>query len=822
MIGFRADAKKTRRRGGLGLRRGIVVSGGTIAVTLLLCPLVCAETELETAVEILKLEDSSTQSPYRPVMSYSFSDADQPITMVAEWMAQIEATSVQITRVRLESIEAGLQVVLETPEGELATPTTTVSGNALIMEIPNAVLALPEGDSFEQFNPAEGIALVQVTNEPGDRVRVAITGADAPPGAQVTATGLTVTLGEAVAGTEGDAIQVVVTGEADEGYNPSSASTATRTDTPLRDIPQSIQVIPQQILEDQQVTRLDDALRNAPGVVRGDVSPRVSGFEATLIRGFAATYLINGLEENTSNTPIFEPATLERLEVLRGPASVLYGQGSTGGIVNLVTKQPLSEPYYSLAAAVGSFDFYRGSLDLSGPLNNSGTVLYRFNTAAQTTESFIDFFDSQRYVLAPVLSWQINDNTSVTFEAEYAQITEPFEQGVPAVGTVLPNPNGDIPRNRYISEPSDTGQYESFRIGYDLQHRFSEKWQLRNAFRFIAYGISRAGVFSTSLEEDGRTLNRGLQNADFEDLIYNLDTYAVGEFSTGSIQHQLVAGVNLFRQDAEVVGFVREAAPLDLFDPVYGQPFGDVTSRFDDRSRTDSLGIYVQDQITLTENLKLLLGGRFDIAYQEQEDRIASTEIDQQDEVFSPRVGVVYQPIPAISLYASYSRSFQPVIGSSFDGSLFEPERGTQYEIGLKADITDRLSTTLAFYNLTRTNIETEDLVNPGFSIQTGEQRSQGIELDVSGEILPGWNILAGYAYTDAEITEDNTFEEGNGISNVPEHAFNMWTTYQIQQGDLEGLGFGLGLFFVGDRPGDLANSFEIPSYLRTACCYFL
>ncbi|ESA35156.1 hypothetical protein N836_13235 [Leptolyngbya sp. Heron Island J] len=733
-----------------------------------------------------------------------------------------QASPTQITDVRLEETDPGLQVVLDIAEGELSAPTTAVSGDALIVEIENAVLL---GDEIEQFEPAAGIAMVQVSALSGDRVQVVITGIDAVPVADVSidAAGLTLSVvpGISQAGETNEPLRIVVTGEEDEGYNPSSASTATRTDTPLRDIPQSIQVIPQQILEDQQVTRLNDALRNAPGVNRGDVSPRLGGFESTLIRGFGANYLINGLEDNLSNTPIFDPATTERIEVLRGPASVLYGQGSTGGIVNLVTKQPLSEPFYSVTAAAGSFDFYRGALDLSGPLNNSGTVLYRFNAAAQTTESFIDFFDSQRYVLAPVLSWQISDNTNITFETEYSQITEPFEQGIPAIGTVLPNPNGDIPRDRYISEPSDTGQYESFRVGYDLQHRFSDNWQLRNAFRFTAYGISRVGVFSTSLEDDGRTLNRGVQDANFEDLIYNLDTYVVGEFATGPIQHQLVAGVNLFRRDAETVGFIREADPLDLFSPVYGRPFGDVTFRFDDRSRTDNLGLYVQDQITLTDNLKLLLGGRFDIAYQEQEDRITSTETDQQDEVFSPRVGIVYQPIPEISLYGSYTRSFQPVTGRSFNGDLFQPERGTQYELGLKADIIDRLSANLVFYDLTRTNVETADLVNPSFSIQTGEQRSRGIELNVAGEILPGWNILAGYAYTDAEITEDNTFEEDNGIANVPENAFNLWTTYQIQQGDLEGLGFGLGLFFVGDRPGDLANSFEIPSYLQTDASVF-
>ncbi|NJM90656.1 MAG: TonB-dependent receptor [Hydrococcus sp. RU_2_2] len=169
----------------------------------------------------------------------------------------------------------------------------------------------------------------------------------------------------------------------------------------------------------------------------------------------------------------------------------------------------------------------------------------------------------------------------------------------------------------------------------------------------------------------------------------------------------------------------------------------------------------------------------------------------------------------------SYSRSFFPQIGTDAEGNVFEPERGTQYEIGVKADINDRLSATLAFYNLTRTNVLTTDPDDERFSVQTGEQRSRGIEFDVSGEILPGWNIVAGYALTDAEITEDNFFEEGNQLAGIPRHTFNLWTTYEIQSGDLQGLGFGLGLFYVDNRQGDLENTFELPSYFRTDAALF-
>ncbi len=234
------------------------------------------------------------------------------------------------------------------------------------------------------------------------------------------------------------------------------------------------------------------------------------------------------------------------------------------------------------------------------------------------------------------------------------------------------------------------------------------------------------------------------------------------------------------------------------------------------------MGIYIQDQITIAENLKLLLGGRFDLFQETSEDRLTDVETSQYDTAFSPRVGIVYQPIPPISLYASYARSFSPTIGIAEGGDTFRPERGTQYEVGIRADITEQLSANLALYDLTRTNVTTPAPDNPVFSVQTGKQRSQGIELDISGEISPGWNIIGGYAYTDARITEDNDPTiEGNQRFSAPEHSFSLWTTYRIQDGNLQGLGFGFGLYYIGERWADNVNTVELPSFLRTDAAIF-
>jgi iron complex outermembrane receptor protein len=290
--------------------------------------------------EFLVLSDElNAQSPLSVAEIPQLSELEQPATTIEDWVAQIEASLVQITGVRVETTEAGLQIVLETAEGrELATPTTQTVGNALIADIPNAVLVLPEGGAFEQFAPAEGIALVSVTNEPGNRVRVAITGTDAPPVAEVTATGLAVTLGEAIVGAEDDAIQVVVTGEQD-GYRVPNASSATRTDTPIRDIPSSIQVVPRQVIEDRGITNVGEALQNTSGTNGSSDAPNLRGFST-----FDSVF-VNGTRRGRLGFDNPTTDNIERIEVLKGPASVLFGQGSPGGIINLVTKEPLSEPY---------------------------------------------------------------------------------------------------------------------------------------------------------------------------------------------------------------------------------------------------------------------------------------------------------------------------------------------------------------------------------------------------------------------------------------------------------------------------------------------
>jgi iron complex outermembrane recepter protein len=755
-------------------------------------------------------------------------ELESTASTVAEWVAQ---SSIQITGIQLNPIGDGLEIVLETT-GELSPVTTSIVGNALIADIPNVVLSLPDGETFEAVNPAEAIALVTISPR-GDGVRVAITGTEAPPALDITtspsAVALMVTPGSIGSERGDDALQIVVTGDADDtGYRVPSAG-VTRIESPLLDTPASVQVVPRQLFEDRAATDLADALRTAVGV--NQFSSSRDNFNNVLVRGFdvSSLFLRNGIPETFFGlTPPRDLSNVERLELLSGPASIVAGQVSPGGTVNVVTRQPLPFPFYEFSASYGRFNKWEGRADLSGPLNSNNTVGYRLNGSYQYSDTLIDAdgVDLQQVAIAPVLSWDISDQTRLSLEGLYLDAQTPQRVGLPAAGTILDNPNGSIPRDQFVGEPSfDGNDRQLFQVGYDLNHRLNDSWSLRHSFRYSYLQAEQREAFVLNLLDDFRTLERLGELFETNINNYQATAFVTGEFETGAIAHTLSTGIDYVFEE-NFLNFQSFAAqPIDLFNPVYtgiGDPLpGEQGSS---RFTNQGWGVYLQDQLSLLDDrLIVLLGGRLDFVNASSDDRQeANSRESQSDTAFSPRVGILFKPAENISLYGSYSRSFQQVTGRSATNDLFRPSRGTQWEVGAKADWLDgRLSTTLALFDLTLSNVLTTDLDNPAFSVQTGEQRSRGVELLTQGEILPNWNIVASYAHTDASITEDNDLPVGNRIANVPRNAASLWTTYTIPNGNLTGLGFGLGLFYVGEREADLANSFQVPSYVRTDAALF-
>lgn len=754
--------------------------------------------------------------------TYPNTDNVQPATSVRDWKAQIEASLVQVTGVQLAETETGLQVVLEA-DGEIASPITQSQGNTLVLDIPNVRLNLADETMAEQLSPVAGIGVVRVTDLPGDQVRVEIVGTDTLPVAEILAQGqnLVVSVDPGAENANDSELDTEVADGSEEEIE--ITVTATRTETESQKVPQSIQVIPQEDIENREINDLTEALEIIPGIVPDN---NTTVFNDVTVRGFGADFRRNGLRVGAANSFGEQTANIERIEVLKGPASVLYGQGSFGGTINLITKKPTDDPFYKVDAAIGNFDLYRGAVDLSGPLNESGTIKYRLNLAAESADSFVDFIDTQRFSVTPVLSFKIGENTDITFEGEYSRLDTNSYSGLPARGTILDNPNGKIPLNRFIGDPErDDQNIEALRIGYDLEHRFRDSWKLRNSFEFGSRSVGNSVLtgFPINLQADGRTLERVFDDIEaFNFYSYLLDTSVVGNFNTGSVEHELLIGFELFRLDSTGDLSFGDMNPIDVFNPDYSNPVFQTTGVFRSERVNQSLGIYLQDKINLLDNLTLLIGGRFDILGTESTNLEANTTDSQTESEFSPRVGIVYEPIPELSLYASYSRSFVPnFFARNVDGEFFEPQRATQFEIGAKAEINDTIAVTLAYFDITVSNLLTEDPNSPSFQVQTGEQNSRGVELFASGEILPGWSIIGGYTYNDARVTEDNTIPEGNRFFNTPRHAFSLSTNYEIQKGNLKGLGFGLGIFFVGDRAGDLQNSFVVPSYTRTDASIF-
>ena len=740
-------------------------------------------------------------------------------------LAQTEPTA--ITDIQLRSTDGTVELWLET-SGDLAPPTTSISGNTLTVEI-DAVLALTTADIFSVTDPAADITNITVT-QINNRVRIDITGQETAPSITPSpnTTGLALTITPesgfvAEANGEDNALRLVVTGENEDDYRVPNASTATRTDTPVLDIPASIQVIPQQVLEDQQVTRLDEALSNVSGVTFGGTFVNTSlNFN---IRGFDAPTLRNGFRDFGGFTGVSPTITnLERVEVLKGPASILYGEVQPGGLINLVTEQPLSEPTYELAARVGNRGVFQPQVDLSGPITPDQRLLYRLNASYFHDDGFTDFDqDIEQTFVAPVLAWQISERTNLTINAEYLNDQQPFETGLVAFGDGVV----DVPFDRIISEPDNFTDSELFRIGYDLKHDFNEQWHIRNAFEYSNRDLQNVSALPLDFDETTGFVTRFPSQQELDTENFSLQTNIVGEFATGSVGHTLLAGVDLNRtEDSEVTGFdFFTPSFLDIFNPVYGLVTIDEDNLplfADNDIQTDRLGIYLQDQIDITDNLILLAGIRYDTVEQETTNNPTDlnpigSETTQNDDAWTPRVGIVYQPADFLSLFASYSQSFTPNPGTTAAGDPLEPEEGEGFEIGIKAELLEGdLLATLAYFDITRQNVATPDPLDPFSSVATGKQRSQGVELDIVGEIMPGWNIIASYAYTDARVTEDNVIPDGNGLFNAPEHSASLWTTYEITSGELQGLGFGAGFNFVGERDGDLDNSFVLDDYFLT------
>lgn len=600
----------------------------------------------------------------------------------------------------------------------------------------------------------------------------------------------------------------------DQTYKVDSSSSATRSEIALKDTPQSVSVVTQKVIEDIGATRLIEALDLAGGVGRANNfgGQGLTGFN---LRGFTSgEFYRNGFPINRGYPNAPDSNTIERIDVLRGPSSSLYGRGDPGGTFNLISKTPKSEQQTTLGAQLNSEGLYRTTVDTTGTIPNAENIGYRLNVIAEGGDSYRDNVESKRYGIAPVIQWQASDATKVTFEADILRNQHPLDRG----------------HTRYLTQKSfnsspetylwETGKYNN-RIYNDnnmtqlrVEHDLGNDWKLNAGVQYLNGKLYGYAVEANGIQNDGETLGR---NYNYRELKWQ-DTDAqinlTGNFQLLGLAHTLVTGLEYENYDYKSY-IIRSSGdigsyPININDPVLGQALPElnrVTTH--DRENLKTTAVFVQDQIDLNERLSALLGLRFEHYEHDYKNLLPNTtNWNTSHDAFIPRLGLVFKARDDLSIYSNAAKSFKPNTGASRNGEGFDPEEGIAYELGFKWQALDNmLSVDSTIFYAEKENVLTIDPIDSAYKVAAGEVRSRGIELNIAGQITPAWKIIGGYAYTDAEVTKDNTLQKGTALANIPKNSFNLLNIYEFQGGALQGLGLGVNQKYIDKRVGQTANS---------------
>ena len=583
---------------------------------------------------------------------------------------------------------------------------------------------------------------------------------------------------------------------------------ATKTDAQPLDLPQSTRTLEADLLRDAGVTNLADALDLASGMSRQ--SDLGGLWDSYAMRGFTgdpnfgSDYMVNGFSSSRGYNGRRDVAGTQSIEILKGPASALYGRGEPGGTVNIVTKKPRFAPQYGIDVALASHGTRRAAADLTGPLSDS--VAYRFNVAHQAGGSFRDLVHTERTYVAPSILWHAGEDTTVSYEIEATRQRTPFDRGVVAVP-------GRVPVSRFLGEPAD-GPVIVQSVGQQLfvQHALGDRWSLQGGASYRDSALAGYSTEASDLAADGRTLRRQRRHRDFAAIDRSARVELLGRLAN----HAVLVGADTYRFDDRRVQLRRNPSAanpyaLDIFAPAYGGVAAPLSLSIDTLEHQRATGLYVQDQLNLTARWKALVGVRHDRYRQTVINHRTAAVNHQRLGAISPRAGLVYQPDATVALYASMARGFRPNSGIGIDNQAFPAEESRADEVGAKLDTPGGLAGTLALYRIRKKNVLTTNPVNTDYSIPAGEVASRGVELDVSGRLRRDLKLSAAYAYTDARVTRgDTTIRTGSRVPNVPRHSANVL----LVAGDAR-MSAGAGLAYVGERFGDVAASsdFRLPGY---------
>lgn len=608
-----------------------------------------------------------------------------------------------------------------------------------------------------------------------------------------------------------------------EGYVAGRSATATKTDTPLIETPASVQVIPRDVIEEQGAQRLKDVYDNASGVQQAGNTLNAQTEVLPIIRGFESPVLLrNGLR--TTQAGAVDLVNVERVEVLKGPASILYGALQPGGVVSYVTKRPQDTASHTVEQQVGSYSHFRTEIDSTGRVTEDGALLYRTSLAYTDSESFRREIEPERLALAPSFLWQ-SDRTELLVDFSYLHEKQQYDTGIPLDASGQPLASD----RTFFGDPDLGGRdIRDYTASYQLRHEISSVWTLRNQLQ-----LHRAEAKNESIRPRGITgaagsesLRLRYQNEDRRDDEVQLVLDATAEFATGAVDHTLLLGADAITQDSDFRRFRQNIADVVISD----DPAVDFTPPASQTKQvilgsTDWAGFYVQDQLSLLEDgrLKLLFGGRYDLVRQTSENNGVDAA-NVHDRAFTGRTGLLYQVTPQYAAYASISQSFLPQSTGTLDasGQPLDPEKGLQYETGIKGSfLGDRLLATASVFQIEKKNVAVFDqarfnATNESTYLPGVRQRSRGFEFDLAGNLTEQVKLIANYSYVDTETLANpaDASEVGEPLGGVPMHKARLWLTYAFEElSPLGGLSFGGGVRYVGTSTTQFDNAVELDPY---------
>jgi iron complex outermembrane receptor protein len=612
-----------------------------------------------------------------------------------------------------------------------------------------------------------------------------------------------------------------------QGFVAEESAAGTKIDTPLLDTPQALNVVTRAEMDAQGSQDVTNALRYTPGVVSqyGATDLR---YDWLTVRGFTPPIrYLDGLRlpfgARGYAQPRIESFGLERLELLKGPASALYGQSSPGGLLNMVSRRPGLTPVHELQLQTGSDNRLQGAFDFGGPLDADGEFSYRLTGLYRQADTETDFLDERRIFIAPALTWRPDANTSLTLLAQYQHISSDgggAPQALPVYGTLWFNPNGRLPTSRSLSEPGyDRFTNEQIMAGYAFERRIDSVWQFRQNFRYAHVDTESQRVQAAQLLANQRDLIRYAWAFPEISDSFTVDNQAQADFTTGALRHRLLVGLDYQREDSTYEESQLTLLPaFNVFNPVYGTPVSRPPMATRISQGRNQTGLYAQDEVRV-DRWVLTVGGRYDWADARTNSYTVATGrtavVKQEDGEFTGRVGLVYRFDNGFAPYVSYSTSFQPTSGTDRTNAPFAPTTGEQYEAGIRWQPEGVNSfVALSAYHVTQQNVLTPDPVNTNYSTQAGEARVRGLELEGKASLSDALNLTVSYAYTESEVTRANRNAAGAStlgkqLPFAPNHQAAAWADYTFLDTALAGFGLGGGVRYIGGSYGDANNVYR-------------